>query len=52
MKAHDWALDYTPGLLIWHCARCGERLRLTVISAADPERLRSTLVILESRCPS
>ena len=46
---HSWQLDASPGLLTWSCEHCTEQLRLTAISAADPERLRSALVVLEAR---
>jgi len=47
---HTWSIDYTPGVVIWECERCHERHMLTVISAANPERLRSMLVVLEAPC--
>lgn len=45
---HDWEVDASPGIITWRCIACDERVMLTAISAARPERLRSTLVILES----
>lgn len=47
---HDWTLVFEPGLLTWSCSTCKEIVKLTVISAAEPDRLRSTLVILEAPC--
>lgn len=49
MRRHDWWCEPTPGLLRWRCQGCGVEHALTAVSASDPDRLRSMLVILESR---
>jgi hypothetical protein len=47
---HEWTIEFTPGVIVWACEICRERHMLTVISAANPERLRSMLVVLEGPC--
>lgn len=48
-KPHEWECRASTGLIEWVCERCPERHMLTVVSAANPERLRSMLIILEDK---
>jgi hypothetical protein len=47
-RRHEWEVDASPGIILWRCLYCGDKHMLSSISAANPERLRSMLVILEA----
>jgi hypothetical protein len=50
VKRHDWWATYSGGAVEWECRGCGAVHKLLLVAAADPERLRSMLVVLEARC--
>jgi hypothetical protein len=51
-RRHEWTTERSsPGIIKWECHLCEDQHMMTWVSVANPERLRSMIVILESACP-